>query len=76
MRWLVLTPAVCLTALADTDAERRLELRVEMLEKRLEALEARSACSTQIPSALETGTTRLKTADSAAEPQRVELPGG
>lgn len=71
MKWLILTPVVCLTAFADTGREQELEKRIQILEKRLEALEARLGATPQASTASVPAAVPL----APAEAEKVELPG-
>lgn len=53
MRISILAPLLCATVLADTDRERLLERKIEMLERRLAALEEKIGISGAAPSVAE-----------------------
>jgi hypothetical protein len=75
MRWVIITPFVCLAAMADTDRERMLEAKIEKLEKRVEALEARLGPATQDSATVQSGST-TEPAEPMTEGRRLELPRG
>jgi hypothetical protein len=75
MRWLVMTPYLCLIAMADTDRERLLEAKIQMLERRLEGLEAKFGLSAPSSASLEREATAGQI-NSSPEPQQLESPGG